>query len=122
MPSILPAFVIMNFCHRQLQQTTLPDVAGEFEEELVHSQEVTVTSIPTLIAFLPHQTFTSVNDDGFDKEVDSFLQKVKYSENDRNQTEMITRGQNQNLEWFSQRMGSVTSSVIGEVHRLANGD
>lgn len=54
----------------------------------------------------------------FDEEKDRFIKSLKYNSEDRKKITQITEGQSQNLEWYSQRIGSLTASNFGPILRF----
>ncbi len=100
---------------------TLKDRFLELDADIVPAAEITVESQPTPVAFIPCHNFHSTHDIGYEEEKTSFLRKLDYSETERVDIEMMTRGQNEVMDWYKQRMGSVTSSISYQVKRLMAG-
>lgn len=100
---------------------TLPEVVPELSSVLAPSAVVSVESRPLPPALLPHGTVTSATDARFARAKDVFIEKLYYSEMDRQKIEKLTRGQSSNLEWYESRWGAITSSMIYDVNRFING-
>ena len=100
---------------------SLPEVVPELSSLLAPSANISIESRPLPPALLPHQTVATVNDFRYEKLKETFLEKLFYSDWDRQKTEELTRGQSSNLEWYQSRWGAVTSSMIYDVNRFMSG-
>jgi hypothetical protein len=101
----------------------LPDKATDAENpEIVYAFEMVVDDLPNPVAFLPHQLFASVKCSGYEEEKDRFIRSIRYDSRQLAQITKITEGQNKNIEWYRQRMGSLTASNFGQVLRCAQRD
>lgn len=95
----------------------LPPVDNILSPVLAYSSEVEVTTYPMPVAFLPHERFDSVTSLGFTEAKIQFINSVVYSNTECQKITEITAGQSNNLEWFNQRMGSLTASNFGSILR-----
>ena len=98
--------------------TELPDVTDMLSPHLAYCFEIEVSNCPLPVAFLQHAVFESTKCVGFEEEKQRFISSVSYSAADRAQILDITRGQSQNVEWYNQRMGSLTASNFGPILRF----
>ena len=98
----------------------LPDTVDEFSHELLFCSEIEVSNCSPPVAFLPHTVFDSSKSQGFDKEKQRFIHSVSvsYSGADIRRIAEMTEGQSSNVEWFSQRMGSLTASNFARILRF----
>ncbi|XP_046554419.1 uncharacterized protein LOC124263760 [Haliotis rubra] len=97
--------------------SSLPPTASLLSPDLAYSFEVTVISQPLPIAFLPHKTFTDATHPSFLSEVDAFISSFPYSTSDLQLIPLLTLGQSNNLEWFRQKYGSLTSNLVPTPHQ-----
>ncbi len=95
----------------------LPNTVCGLDPELAFSSETTVTTMPLPIAFLPCESFVDATATSFNAEVTSFLSSFPYSASDLDEITRATAGQSNNLEWFRQKYGSLTSSNFGRIIR-----
>jgi hypothetical protein len=99
-------------------QETLPSVMLDFD--LPYSAEIDCTSTPSPIAFMPLPDIRSDDTDLTDAKA-RFLSNLQYPDAAYLQIEEMTRGQSKNISWYQQRMGSITSSMISDIHRFMKG-
>ena len=98
--------------------TNLPDVADALSPELAYCCEIEVSNYPLPVAFLQHKLFDSTKCVGYEEEKQRFIDSVVYSSAERMKISEITEGKSKNLEWYNQRMGSLTASNFGPVLRF----
>ena len=98
-------------------QPTLNDVFNEQAPELAPSTEVILdSSMPQPLA---GQLDLSLKDQNVKNRVvrEGIMNSIRFSRQDRRDIERGTRGQKVNIVWYHQRMGSITSCQIDEIHR-----
>lgn len=100
----------------------LPSVTDILSPYLAHAYDIEVSNTPLPIAFLPHKVFDSSNMPGFEEEQQHFLQSIVFTDADRKKISEITTGQSKNIEWFNQRMGSLTASNFSSILRFVSGE
>ena len=97
----------------------MPDYAMDLENsEIVYSEEIEVNDYPTPVALLCHMSMPTVNSPGFQEEKERFIASVTYPQSLLDRIPELTLGQSSNIEWFRQRMGSLTASRFGSVSRF----
>lgn len=96
----------------------LPEVSDILSPELAHYSEVEIYASPFPIAYLPHKTFDSTKAVGFEEEKNRFINSVSYSKTELESICKLTVGQSKNVEWYNQRMGSLTASNFGAILRF----
>lgn len=90
----------------------LPEQLSWSDPRLLPTIQVAVTSKPLPVALLPSEGMS----------VNEFMQSVHFSDEQRAEVERITRGQRETLEWYHQRMGSITSTKIHEIIKFCAGN
>lgn len=100
---------------------TMPPILNELSHYIVPNSEVSVHSKPTPVALYNEYKTILSSSDVSQEAKERFINSLQYNAEDLIHIEEITRGQSLNIEWYKQRMGSVTSSVFGEVRRFMDG-
>ena len=101
--------------------TQLPDVCDDLSPHLVPSSVVEVKSKPLPIGLLPAETVLPMVCSLEEKKL-QVLKMASLSNEEREDIEMLTRGQSSNLEWFVQRMGAITGSKAWDIIRYVAGN
>ena len=84
--------------------TTLTETCLELDHELAYISIAKVETSPLDILSIPCNKFGKSTDDGSEIECKKFLSNIcTISTEDRNKTEVLTRGQSNNKEWFNKR-------------------
>lgn len=102
--------------------TELPEFADFLSPHAAYCMEVEANIKPLPIAFLSHRLFDSSASAGFDDEKLRFIQSVSYSAAERIVISKITEGQNKNLEWYNQKMGTIMASNTASVLHFMSTD
>lgn len=89
--------------------------------DIAYCCELTASSVPQPISLLPHKLFASYRSVGYEQERARFIQSVLFTEAECLQITEVTAGQSQNVEWFRQRMGSLTASRFGRILKFCAG-
>ena len=87
----------------------LPDQCDFLDPSIAPSLEVDVEWKPLPISLTPTQNIVDSNCSVEDKQ-ELVLNALQYNDGERAEVERLTRGQSTNIEWFYQRMGSITAS------------
>jgi glutathione peroxidase-family protein len=86
---------------------------------MAYSSIAEVETSPLDILSIPCNKFGKCTDDGFEIECKKFLSNVwTISTEDRNKIEVLTRGQSNNKEWFSQRAGKLLITKLVSIPNI----
>ena len=98
-------------------QPALDEVIPELAPELAPCTEVILDS--SMSQPLASQLDLSLKDQNVKNRVvrEGILNSIRFSCQERRDIERGTRGQKDNIVWYHQRMGSITSCQIDEIHR-----
>lgn len=89
----------------------LPDIVYENDHLLAPAFQITAKQYPLPIALLPRPS----SEDSLLQCTINFMDQIVYSEDDRREIEKITRNQSDNIEWYKQRMGSITTTQVRDI-------
>ena len=106
-------------CHKVPVVACMPALLHDLSARIAVNQEIAVCSFPTPIALVG--ACSSPPTMPLALAVDKLIESLRFSDDDIATIEAITRGQSSNINWYHQKMGSVTASAFGNVVKFMTG-